>query len=365
MRHSKTSFSYICFTFPLSPTTFILLFLYPSWPYIPPLPVLSAFRAHLFRSSTSHIPFLSRFMYHVSFTIFDPLFQHLFQNLYCRDWLHYPVTPPFPSYQSSVSLPQLELLNLSHPFISPLHVSDPWLRTLSTHSPFVMGARESGWASGSDRCATYMYPNMNERLNDICTVINGKVPNDVGENSSFVSSLCRWSNTELLSGGAFVTDKRAIAYRSWVEQQLVDHVTVADFWISANHSGWCSLHIALCTAGRGFQFHTTSTMKHLFNYISGITTDIMWLVLERAEALRSGAVQAHFLWTNWPKAITGNFSYDMILAMDSHRIRQKNDTSDISVSFQLNGDAQILLYIVLFRALNYLSYSTFKQNLYV
>lgn len=77
-----------------------------------------------------------------------------------------------------------------------------------------------------------------------------------------------------------------------------------------------------------------------------------WTVLEWAEALRLEAVRAPFPVSKLVQVITCNFSTDMIHEMGVHRFRQKNKPSEISFSFQLNGDAQSLLYIVLLHGLN-------------
>lgn len=103
-------------------------------------------------------------------------------------------------------------------------------------------------------------------------------------------------------------------------------------------------------------------MRHLFNYTSAITADMKWMVLEPADALRSGAVCDPFLLNKLTQVIQCcSFFSEIIHPMGVHRLRQNKNPSDISFSFELNSDARRLLYIVMFHDLN--SLGTFIANI--
>lgn len=142
-----------------------------------------------------------------------------------------------------------------------------------------------------------------------------------------------------LRNGATEMDDRGQTYSMWLEQQIVDHVTAANFCIGANKSSRCPLHIARCILVRGFQFHTKETMRHLVKCKSGTTTDIRWMVLQRAEELRSGALRSPFSLRKFAQAITRSFSSQKNHEMGAHRLRQKKKPRFILFCFQINCHA--------------------------
>lgn len=95
---------------------------------------------------------------------------------------------------------------------------------------------------------------MNEIRNDIGPAIYGTVPDEAEDNTQFRSALWRSTNANPLTTSAFETDGRGRAYPKWLEQQIIDDFTGADFHIYSNKAGQCALHIARRIAARPFQF---------------------------------------------------------------------------------------------------------------
>lgn len=132
---------------------------------------------------------------------------------------------------------------------------------------------------------------MNEHGTVMHVTVIGELDNDkAGGSNHLRSALWRLTNEKPLPNGVTETYERSKAYRKCLEQQIIHHVAAANFHIGANTAGRCPLHIARCIAGRALQLQTPERMRHLLRYIYRITTEMMWMVVERADTLRSGAL---------------------------------------------------------------------------
>lgn len=122
------------------PKSVIHLFPYSFCPFRPPLTVHSQLRNHLFAPTTSHIPFLYRYIHHLSFTSLALFFPYIPQYFHWSGFLHSPATCslPFicqlPFYLSIPFLSFHRFIKTAYnaaffpSFTSPLYVSDSIFR---------------------------------------------------------------------------------------------------------------------------------------------------------------------------------------------------------------------------------------------
>ena len=179
------------------------------------------------------------------------------------------------------------------------------------------------------------------------TPINGQQPN-----AQLQSSQDRWLADNPLADGEEETEERARQYRAWLEDAIQDHVMQPPFLIHRNNNTPCPAAIAKRIAGRAFQFNVPRVSVHLNRYNNAITTDLKWMVVERAENMRVGQVRAPLTWRRLAHVIPCNYTPAQIHAIGVQRLRNKNNPTDIAYTFNINSDGRALLYVVLFHSIN-------------
>lgn len=168
-------------------------------------------------------------------------------------------------------------------------------------------------SNGSGRVNAYVFRPMIDIMTYIVplwrsTVTGGSDDETVALHNYLRSDLrfC-YKYNPLTDCGSYIGDP-TVLFRAWLAQQIQSNVMTECFRIWETNVNCCAQHISRSIDACPFQFNIAITMLHLIKYRSGITTDLEWMVCERAENLRSEAVLAQFAIKRFGHVLHHSFS---------------------------------------------------------